>query len=369
MTKITLTDLVNLQNETTAVNAINNNNATLETASDNTLSRDGTAPNQMLAALDMNSNRIVNLPSAITLSEPLTMGQASQLANGSVVTVNNLPTGGTTGQALKKNSNTDFDVVFGAFGAAAMPAYTGDVTSSVGTTVNTIAANAVTNAKAAQMAAFTLKGNSTGSTANATDILISGLTAKATPATSDLILISDEAASHALKKATLATSAVTSIAGNRGDFTLGAGLNNSSNVIKFGFNGATADGNPADPTGTTSAVGVMMGLGLLTGGSITPAFSTRVKVDVCGTSSNTGTGVNQIRLLTGTGTAPSNGAALTGSTLATVSSNTAAAGSAPFCISAIATVTVGVASWFDLSIAAASGTGTVKSVHISAFEF
>lgn len=59
--KITLTDLANLQNETTAVNAINNNNADITTAFNNTLSRDGTSPNQMSASLDMNSNRILNL--------------------------------------------------------------------------------------------------------------------------------------------------------------------------------------------------------------------------------------------------------------------------------------------------------------------
>jgi hypothetical protein len=58
--KITLTDLVNLQNETTAVNAINANNGVLTTALDNTLSRDGTAPNQMGANLDMNGFQILN---------------------------------------------------------------------------------------------------------------------------------------------------------------------------------------------------------------------------------------------------------------------------------------------------------------------
>jgi hypothetical protein len=60
MTKITLTDLVNLQNETTAVNAINNNNAVIETAFDNTLSRDGSSPNQMEANIDMNGFQILN---------------------------------------------------------------------------------------------------------------------------------------------------------------------------------------------------------------------------------------------------------------------------------------------------------------------
>ncbi len=62
MSKITLTDLVNLENQTSAVNAINTNSSTLEAAVENTLSRDGESPNQMEALLDMNSNQIINLP-------------------------------------------------------------------------------------------------------------------------------------------------------------------------------------------------------------------------------------------------------------------------------------------------------------------
>src|SRR5258705_9046118 len=70
MTKITLTDLAKLQNETTAVNAINANNAAIETAFDNTLSRDGTLPNQMSNTLDMNGKQILNLPAPSTVNSP-----------------------------------------------------------------------------------------------------------------------------------------------------------------------------------------------------------------------------------------------------------------------------------------------------------
>lgn len=82
--KITLTDLVNLQNETTTVNAINSNNAAITTAFNNSLSRDGTQPNPMDATLDMNSNRIINLPTAVSTSEPVSLGQmAAAIAAGS----------------------------------------------------------------------------------------------------------------------------------------------------------------------------------------------------------------------------------------------------------------------------------------------
>jgi hypothetical protein len=60
----------------------------------------------------------------------------------------------------------------GTLQAAQEPAHTGDVTNSAGSLALTIAANAVTNAKAAQMAANTLKGNNTGATANAADLTV-----------------------------------------------------------------------------------------------------------------------------------------------------------------------------------------------------
>lgn len=75
MAKLTLQNLANLQNETTATTAINNNNASTIAALEKTLSRDGTAPNSMNANLDMNSYSIINLPDATTDQEPVTLGQ------------------------------------------------------------------------------------------------------------------------------------------------------------------------------------------------------------------------------------------------------------------------------------------------------
>lgn len=70
MAKLTLTDLTNLENQSSAVTTINNNSAAIETALENTLSRDGTSPNAMEANLDMNSNRILNLPEPVDSTEP-----------------------------------------------------------------------------------------------------------------------------------------------------------------------------------------------------------------------------------------------------------------------------------------------------------
>lgn len=108
MTKIVLNDLVNLENQTSAVNTINSNNAVIETAFDNTLSRDGTSPNQMGATLDMNSHQIINLPAPLTADAPLRYQDLSSFVGGG--TVSNIPAGGAINAVLQKTSNLDFQI-------------------------------------------------------------------------------------------------------------------------------------------------------------------------------------------------------------------------------------------------------------------
>src|SRR5579859_3412329 len=109
MTKVTLTDLANLENENTAVSVINNNNETIEASFDNTLSRDGTSPNQMGAPLDMNSNRILNLPTPVGATDVVRL---QDLASVSAGTFTPLPAGGVTNSVLQKNSNVNFDTTW-----------------------------------------------------------------------------------------------------------------------------------------------------------------------------------------------------------------------------------------------------------------
>jgi hypothetical protein len=140
-------------------------------------------------------------------------------------------------------------VTFAQFSGAGTYSATGGVTLT-GTQFS-ITTNGITNAMRAQMAAFTLKGNITGSLANEADFTIGGLTNKTTPAGTDLVLIQDQAASGALKYSTLTqvigavASGVSSIAGNTGAFTLGAGLTIAGNDIRVGTvsvaNGGTGD--------------------------------------------------------------------------------------------------------------------------------
>lgn len=74
----TLTDVTSGFGTAAVINA---NNAAIETAFDNTLSRDGSTPNQMEADLDMNSNRVLNLPYAASATEPMTLGQYNAIAD------------------------------------------------------------------------------------------------------------------------------------------------------------------------------------------------------------------------------------------------------------------------------------------------
>lgn len=89
MTKLTLSNIANLQNESSVVTTLTQNNVATVAALENTLSRDGTLPNHMNAKLDMNSNRIINLTDAINEQEPATFGQLlnriKSLENGAVI--------------------------------------------------------------------------------------------------------------------------------------------------------------------------------------------------------------------------------------------------------------------------------------------
>lgn len=101
--KITLGTVGSIsQNPTSAQTIINQNFSTIQTAFDNTLSRDGTAPDQMQATLDMNSNRIINLPAPATETEPMRKADIEAVIAGTFPTP-----GGASGQ-VQYNNNSAF---------------------------------------------------------------------------------------------------------------------------------------------------------------------------------------------------------------------------------------------------------------------
>jgi hypothetical protein len=65
-----------------SIDALNANFDAIETALENTLSRNGTAPNGMDANLDMDSNRVINLTDALNNSDAVTLRQVNGLIAG-----------------------------------------------------------------------------------------------------------------------------------------------------------------------------------------------------------------------------------------------------------------------------------------------
>lgn len=131
----------------------------------------------------------------------------------------------------------------------------------------------------------------------------------------------------------------------------------------------TAVATSAAPTWTTSATAVMMAVGW----AITPANTTRVMVVVSGQMANDT--INDwvtVALRYGTGTAPVNGAAVTGTLIGIAQTQTSLVGAAKsgFCISGIVSgLTLATAYWFDLSLLAITGgTATVTGVSVSLVE-
>lgn len=112
MSKITLNNVGSLIDATTAAATINANNAVIQTAFDNTFSRDGTFPNTLTDTLDVNSNQIVNLPQPATANSPLRLQDLDTFVGGGTVT--NIPSGGNTGDRLVKSSNANYAVAWGS---------------------------------------------------------------------------------------------------------------------------------------------------------------------------------------------------------------------------------------------------------------
>jgi hypothetical protein len=120
---------------------------------------------------------------------------------------------------------------------------------------------------------------------------------------------------------------------------------------------------PSNPTPTSSASPVMMGLAL----PYTPTASGKVEVILRGTifSNTIGSG-GFAQLAYGTGAAPANGVAATGTATATAAKHVGAIANqyTPFVVHDIVTLTVGTPYWFDLQAAALSG-GAVSLTDIT----
>lgn len=155
MAKLTLTDLANLQNETTAVGLINANNALIEAALENTLSRDGTSPNAMGDDLDMNENRIYNLPAAVSDTEPVRLAEFNLISGG--IDLSDLADAAANATAAAASAAAAAASAAAAAASAALSAsYVGAPADNTVSTIK-IQNGAVTTAKLADGAVTTAK--------------------------------------------------------------------------------------------------------------------------------------------------------------------------------------------------------------------
>lgn len=134
-------------------------------------------------------------------------------------------------------------------------------------------------------------------------------------------------------------------------------------------------GNSATPAGNISTVEKMMGLGLVGGFTITPQVTGRVLVIIAGmvlNSTAAGDGTN-VTGRWGTGVAPANAAAVTGTQFGAIQhfiASTTAGQQGFTCMDKITGLALNVPVWFDLSLLAVTGGGsTVKDVQILVIEF
>lgn len=133
---------------------------------------------------------------------------------------------------------------------------------------------------------------------------------------------------------------------------------------------ASAQSFPSNPAATTSLTGVMMGLA----GAFTPAFSGRVLIFVTGTGANsTANDGLTVAGRYGTGTAPVNAAANTGTSFGngqTIDSPANAARSPFALIGVITGLAVGTAHWVDVLLTALTGgTASLTGLSVSVVEF
>jgi len=150
--------------------------------------------------------------------------------------------------------------------------------------------------------------------------------------------------------------ALTDITTN-GDFWL-----NSSNVLKYRANSVTrtvessldvgTSFTPANATGTTSTTFVMMGYGSTV--SVTPASTGRLLIIACAsTNANANPGFAYTQIQYGTGAAPSNGAAVTGTSAGPIiifSGNNAGQRFTSCSTAVVSGLQIGTAYWIDLAL-------------------
>lgn len=181
-----LTPLLSILSGFASNSKLNTNFSRITSAFDNTLSRDGSSPNAMEADLDMNSNRILNLPNPTDPSDPVTLGyleaQAYQGTGGATptITVGTVTTGAAGSSAqVTTTGSTPPDYVFNFTiprgDAGTSGSGSGDVVGPASATDNAIARFDTTTGKLLQNSGATV--SDAGAITAASVLLTGDLTA------------------------------------------------------------------------------------------------------------------------------------------------------------------------------------------------
>jgi hypothetical protein len=145
--------------------------------------------------------------------------------------------------------------------------------------------------------------------------------------------------------------------------------NGANPAVTYWATNANSQSTPSNPTGTTSTTPVMAGLAA----TITPTNSGKVLIIVSGIlRNNTATDGINVQMAYGTGAAPANGDAATGTTTGNLlhGLNEPDFNYYPFSVQSVVTgLTVSTAYWIDLQFnAITAGTATVQDISVSIVE-
>lgn len=109
MAKVTISTIGNLQNESSAIEVINDNFEAIQDAIEKTLSRDGTSPNALSSDLDVNEYRILNLPAPTTDTEPARHGDIQQYVDAAEAAQEAAETAQTAAETAQSGAETAED--------------------------------------------------------------------------------------------------------------------------------------------------------------------------------------------------------------------------------------------------------------------
>ncbi len=252
---------------------------------------------------------------------------------------------------------------------------TGDVTWASNSFATTIANSAVTYAKMQFVASNRLLGNASSVAAAPSEITLGTTFAFVTNALQTLSGTGDVTWASNSFATTIANAAVTLgkmssltgssfIANNTGSPATPLAVSASNAAAMLSSQVQVLNTTMGNPTGTNSTGFVMMGFGGTA--KLTPTFGTRVEVTFYGAiTNNTASGGGDVQLRFGTGTAPSNQSASTGTSVggALPGSGAIAGQFIPYTLPNIVTgLTPGTQYWFDVALLALTG-GTASLIN------